>query len=137
MIEYMHVKKVGECLKKKQQTTYYYNHIIMNFEKQSVNPYEGLDTISLETLNEKLDAMNADQKTWLKAKLTSDLEKVSKEMETVGTEGGYEMQGSPEPIKGESGLTLNDLTLKSSELKMKLEKVEASMEKESDDYKGI
>ena len=63
----------------------------MGFES-APNPYEGLDTLSLDELKNKVGELNLDQLTWLNAKLEQDKEANSKDMDDPQFKD-YEMIG--------------------------------------------
>ena len=102
----------------------------MGFES-APNPYEGLDTLSVDELKNKVGELNLDQLTWLKAKLEQDKEANSKDMDDPQFKD-YEMIGKEGtgPILV-NGKTLEQLSLANSEISLKLEAVEDAMKKES------
>ena len=100
-------------------------------ESNPDNRYEALGELSIEELETKVSELNLDQLTWLNAKLNLDLEKVRKDTENPELSDYEKManSGTKEPILGELGLSLDELTLKTAQLSEKIKIVKEAKDK--------
>ena len=105
----------------------------MKFEQppmaEKLNPYEGLDNLSLDDLKSKAKELNLDQLTWLNTKLSQDLESIKDDMKDKGSRN-YNMSKEPNAVP--LRLDLSDFEESITVLNQKLEIIKNALNKEGE-----